>query len=577
AMISKSGNNDPIKLYLNSVIFYAPLVILSMYSLARSIFGKAGTAGTVAIIYMGYHLIYGGMLFVGLTFYPNNSCWMIFMPVAISLALKYLDSHAKGFLFLTAIVSTGMSIIHVLWGLNYFVSIFIFFTFYCLFKSEFFPKLSEGFKKNALNKISLILAAGLFVFPYCLALLSMFARRNERGLYVKFTENFFGNNDLIYSLILFLLMPILFLTLTLRREFSNFFKDLMQSPEKKAHLKRLAQVFLLTLLISLPYLYLRYQAIQKGISSVTGQEDHPYKAFITDQLFYLNPTLNSYNNPNQSFFPLYYGGFLLLPFMWRALKEKRVWSIFVLANILVMPLITFSPVLSPVFAKIAHFAYLRRISRFTSIFSIIVTGFSLHNVLTRAIVFEKKNLQFGASVIAASIVINTLFMGIKTEPIYFNNLFRKVLVIVKNLPRDQLGWYDPAVGRYDPAVFDYIKENIEPETVIMSDMFTSYRLTAYSNHYVVARFKGGTSIADQNQRVRDNLTFFHPQVSIKQMQQILEKYKSPYIVINRDPNYRSREMTCGYPHTIAKLGSHPELFKKVYDQGTYVIFRYLGI
>ena len=57
AMISRWADMEPIKLWLNAIVFFAPLAVLSIYSLGKSLFGKQTVAFAIAMLYLGYQLI----------------------------------------------------------------------------------------------------------------------------------------------------------------------------------------------------------------------------------------------------------------------------------------------------------------------------------------------------------------------------------------------------------------------------------------------------------------------------------------------------------------------------------------
>lgn len=168
-----------------------------------------------------------------------------------------------------------------------------------------------------------------------------------------------------------------------------------------------------------------------------------------------------------------------------------------------------------------------------------------------------------------SILLSLAFIKVPGEALY-SNLLQKMIALSKPELRESLGFKDSAI--------EYLSENnlVKPEEVVYSDIYTSFRLSAYLGCYVGVQHKPGVGVWDQDIRRNEEMEFFSGEVSVERMVEILKKRRANWVIINRNPQYQFYNLSLGHPETVGKLESAGEWFSKVYDKGDWVIFRFEG-
>ena len=128
---------------------------------------------------------------------------------------------------------------------------------------------------------------------------------------------------------------------------------------------------------------------------------------------------------------------------------------------------------------------------------------------------------------------------------------------------------------FDDTPFIFLDKTnfIKDKDVIFSDIFTSFRITAYLPCYVACQHKPGVGIKDQDERRLEEVEFFEPKTSFSRMREILLKRRANWVVINSSPGYAIYGYPCGHPETITKLKYHSGLFELIYDKDDWAIFR----
>ena len=133
--------------------------------------------------------------------------------------------------------------------------------------------------------------------------------------------------------------------------------------------------------------------------------------------------------------------------------------------------------------------------------------------------------------------------------------------------------YKNSIVKWDTEQFAVLVEQAPDGDTIFSDRFTSYRLTAYKDVYVVCRMKPSTGAADQNQREIDQARFFDSSTDNREKCLVMKKYKARWALLNVDPDYRLREYYLGDPWTVEKLGGDSERFALIGRAGDWVLFK----
>ncbi len=549
---------DPIPLYIHSVFLTIPLCLFSFWSFARRGVGELGGFFAFSFYYF-FQLFYGGLQFLARSsFYPADSMWLLCFPGLLSFWFFYLEKGGKARLIATCFSALGMSIVHILWGLVWYL-VLGFYLLWEIFRALALTKILKDFSGSWGKKFLKFIFWALVIFPYLLSLFYIFYKlRQEPPLWFKpiFSE-FFLDRLWFYALV-FLAVPV-FILVYLARE------RLRRSKEKFAldqNFKKVLGIIFFSLLIALPYICLRAEVVRYTQWESFGR--NPYRALITPELFFLNPFKRSFFNPNMSFHPFFWLGviFSLLFFFWKRDKFSPLaragfysfWSVIALV---------LNPVYSSVFAKFFTLGYLRRILRLPALLGFLFAGgvwerFGLKREQTRRLVL----------VWIFSALISLALIPAPAEPLY-RGLFKKMIFLAKKENRDRL--------LDDSEPFEYLKKNhlIKPKEVVFSDILTSFRLPAYLGCYVAVQHKPGVGVPDQDERRKEEQEFFHSQTSLERILEILKKRKASWVIINRNPGYKlpAYPVSFGHPETAGKLLSAPQYFEKIYEKDDWLIFR----
>jgi hypothetical protein len=562
AMIAKMNRIDPIPLYIHSAFLTVPLCFFSFLCLARKALGERG--GFFAFsFYFFFQLIYGGLYFVGnSTFYPDDAIWLMCFPSLLSLAFIYLEKGSVRLLLLGALASLGVSIVHPLWGLAFYIVLAFFLAAETFRQSGAFHSLHQGQKEKFSKKAPALLILVLVFSPYLFSLIYFFAKIIEQPkqwfepLFLEFSLDrlwFYGLVFILLPVILFIAtVPIK--TMLAQFKASTFFQ--------KGYFKRVVVLVMVSLLVALPYIFLRQKAVESTNWSSFGR--NPYRGMITPALFLLNPFKRSFTDPNMTFHPVFWLGLLFCPWLFSYGKTRSrplaLAAFYSLAGIVLWVL---HPVLATLFAKFFTLGYLRRILRLAGLLSFLPIGAFLENLFSR---FKLKTAYaYGLGVIVAA-AVSLALIPVPAEPLY-SGLFKRMVTLARPENRDTL--------MTDDAPFKLLagEKSFRPGDVIFSDLYTSFRATAYLGCYVAVQAKPGVGVADQDQRRLEELEFFGPATSPERMLAILKNRKVSWVVINRNPQYQFYGLALGHPETISRLGVMPRNFEKVFDKGDWVIFR----
>jgi hypothetical protein len=571
SLIAHFGKVDPVELYLNSSFLTLPAAVLSFYTFSKKILAK-DAALAAFVLFVFYQVIYGGLHFLSMTtFYPADSMWLVAFPAAVSLLVYFIGQEGLKNGLVLALGVLGISIVHVLWGLAFFMSALAFLAAYLLKHSRLFSLITKG--ASRIRKAAWYFSIIIFTIPFIasLAWFIIMAARDNPDWHEPLVGSFTGDSLSVYALV-FLAIPVLVFILSLRplgRLAEAYQKSTYTEPPVAG---RVMALIILALILSIPYIFLRWKAIQFVQWESFGV--NPYQGLITENLFLLNPFQRSFTNPNMSFYPLIFLGYILLPLVFRAAGHLRegmstTGAMIFLAVLIMVPLITLHPVLASLFANFFSLGYLRRILRLAALFSFIPISVVIARLLTPRLNLVRRPVLYLGAVLILSTILSLVSTAFPARPPYYNHLLGKILRIMT------LGYRDSLL--YDDAPFEFLKKSgtSKPGEVILSDPYTSFRLTAYLNNYVVFQHKPGVGVPDQDERARDQENFFSTDTSIREMRNILDKYSATVLIINRNPSYLLlNRYPCGHPETIGKLKNDPEHFDKIFDQGDWVIFRY---
>jgi len=562
ALVAHKNKIDPIPLYIHSAFLTVPLCFLGFLSLARRALGER--AGFLAFsFYFFFQLIYGGLYFVGnSTFYPDDAIWLLCFPPLLSLAFLYLEKGTGRLLLLGAFSSLGVSIVHPLWGLAFFIVLAFFLAAETFRQSEAINSLHRVQKEKPLKKLSALLILFLVFSPYLFSLIYFFAKITEqpRQWFEPLFLDFFLDRLWFYGLVFILLPIIIFILATPMKKIIAQFKasDFFQ----KGYFKRVFLLIIISILVAVPYIFLRQKAVESTNWSSFGR--NPYRGMITPMLFLLNPFKRSFTDPNMTFHPVFWLGLLLCPWLFSFGKSRsRLLALAAFYSLAGIVLWVLHPVLATLFAEFFTLGYLRRTLRLAGLLSFLPIGAFLENLFSR---FKLKTAYaYGLGLVMAA-AVSLALVPVPAEPLY-SGLFKRMTILAKPENRDTL--------MTDEAPFKFLAErkSFKPGDVIFSDLYTSFRATAYLGCYVAVQAKPGVGVADQDQRRFEELEFFDPATTPERMLEILKKRKVTWVIVNRNPQYQFYNLPLGHPETIAKLEAQPRNFQKVFDQGDWVVFR----
>jgi len=562
ALIAYKNKIEPIPLYIHSAFLTVPLCFFSFLSLARRTLGERG--GFLAFsFYFFFQLIYGGLYFVGnSTFYPDDAIWLMCFPSLLSLAFIYLEKGSGRLLLLGAFSGLGVSIVHPLWGLAFYIVLAFFLAAETFRQSGAINSLHQSLKENFIKKLPLLLIIVLVFSPYLFSLIYFFAKITEqpKQWFEPLFLDFFLDRLWFYGLVFILLPIVIFIATAPMKSIIAQFKA--SEFFQKGYFKQALILILVSLAVSLPYIFLRQKVVESTNWSSFGR--NPYRGMITPALFLLNPFKRSFTDPNMTFHPIFWLGFLLCPWLFSFGKSKsRPLALAAFCSLAGIVLWVLHPVLATLFAKFFSLGYLRRILRLAGLLSFLPIGAFLEDVFSR---FKLKTAYaYGLGLIIAA-AISWALVPVPAEPLY-SGLFKRMTILAKPENRDTL--------MTDDAPFKFLaaEKSFQPGDVIFSDLYTSFRATAYLGCYVAVQAKPGVGVADQDERRFEELEFFDPLTGAERMLSILKKRNVTWVIINRNPQYQFYNLALGHPETIAKLEAMPQNFQKVFDKGDWVIFR----
>jgi hypothetical protein len=557
ALIGRIYGLSAVELYLRSAFLTMPAAVLGIYALGRRLL--SAEAGLAALILLAVHqTVFGGLMFLGTTtLFPDDSQWLAVFPIGVALFLRQGEVKAPGLTLGVALAALGMAITHVLWGLCFYVTMLAYLLLRLAETGGGARRLAAAWKSG--KAPALLGAAGWAAVPILAGAVTVavMAVRGDYSGRTPLLGSDPGISAWIYALI-FIVAPVLYvihLTSSDRPRLSG--RELLS-----AAWARSAVLVLLCLLVAVPYAYLRWRAIHATNWAQFGR--NPYQAFLTSAIFILNPLQRTLIDANMTFFPLYLLSYACLPVL-LSRPGRGKGAALTVAIMFLVPLVCLHPVLATLFARYFSLGYLRRFLRLLAVFSYFPPAYALY--LLARWVLPRRPLARGLLTAAAAAAISAACIPFPADPPYFHDLLKKTLTITRDHPRDSLLQDDTAfraiaAGRW-----------FKPDDVLFSDLWTSFRLTAYLPQFVAVQAKPGVGVKDQDERMQLLVEFYDPQTTLERMRAILARFHAAGVIVNRSPIYVMGSIPCAYPEIIGKLKADPRHFELVHDQGDWAIFR----
>jgi len=550
AVISKNASIDPIMLYIKSAVVITPAALLAFYSLTRALFNRAaGMAATIC--YTLYHFIALGFVLTGRTsFYTDDPSWLIIFPVAMRFGWEYINAEKNelGLMVAAVLTSCMAMMVHPLWGVLTAAGVVF----------EVVIRIVAGGSETD-PKTKWLIRAGwaALIAP---AIWAIYKVASDYSVYGG------QNPESWWGFIFFLGLP---LGLWMPR-----IVELIK--KQSAAVYRGAKIVSATAIGLMPFAILRLIE-SRGARAEIFEALSPYKVFLTDSLFILNPGKFSYTAPDMTFFPWIILCVGTLP--WLAIRYKKQRdhaSLLVSLGMVLIPLIAFHPYLSWIFSGILHVAYLKRALRFSTMFAAVGIGAGLWAIARRSgkwagVVVTAIGL---AAAIAASLYPVT--------PVEFRGLLAKSWFIMTKRPVEGLFWNSDREAhlqpntQWDTEEFSSLLENIPLQETVLTDAFTSYRLTAYRDLYVMARLKPSTGAPNQPARQKDSLDFTTARYNVALICDLLRRYKSRWVIINIDQGYQMDGYNLWYRPTLELILNSRDDFEPVAEKDQWILLRAKG-
>jgi len=571
ALVSRMFEIDPIALYSRSSFITIPATLMAFYGLCRRLLNE-NVARAGLLLYFLYQLAYGGFLFIGrTTFYPADSQWLLIFPACLYLFTYLFEESSRleraGIIAGLALSVLAMSIVHVLWGLCFYIVLGLFAAVRLADESRAGQRLSACWRSG--KKYALAGLLVLAVLPYLLTLakvVAMVLRDTRHGRLPLFT----GAMEALFSLppaIYFLLVIVLPLAGALYLLWRTKTEESPTVSAGPMPARRILLAVAICLIVSIPYIFLRYEAVQATNWGQFGR--NPYRAFISDSLFVLNPFKWSLQNPNMTFYPLYMLAYLALPLLWWKRKDFRSAAV-ALAVLIAVPLVCFHPVVAPLFTGLFSLGYLRRLLRLAALFSFLPLALLVS--LTAGAFFkqEKRPYLHILAVLVIAVFLSGASVFFKATPSPYNNMLEKRIEITLKTDKDSLV--------FDDTPFRAVRSHdwFSAGDIIFSDIWTSYRLTAYLPLYIAVQAKPGTGVADQDTRRLLAREFFDTRTSAKRMRAILSRLSATGVIVNSNPYYTmpGYGLVCGHPEAAGKMRRDKEHFVLLFEKDDWLIFLY---
>lgn len=329
-----------------------------------------------------------------------------------------------------------------------------------------------------------------------------------------------------------------------------------------------AQLFWI-LVITLPYLYLRYLPIlsygmtnpfDTDITVINSTEEgylNGCAVFLTPSLFYINPKFVFQKIyiiwHEHTYLPII--ALLFTPLLHYYHKKKYDWAIFLLSGLIMVPFLMLNPFLVPLLHKFISVEYTARTSDILPTFLILGIGIG-SIVLSTAKFIQRIEINRRILTFATGGLIILTFIFHKGE---IKNLIHRA--ILSKSSKDILSY---------PEAFDFLSKNVPETSVVLSDELTSTNLLPYIKGYVVPYHPGWAGVLDGDalQRVEDVKRTLDSLMDIGMVIFNLRKYNVDYILLDLK---KEKEF---YKRTAIKFKKYKEIFSQIYSSEQFVVFKF---
>lgn len=297
-------------------------------------------------------------------------------------------------------------------------------------------------------------------------------------------------------------------------------------------LKMGIKVVLAILLLSAPYLLLKLQNAGEVVGDVTLKRD---ALVLLDRIFIVNPFYGIYALLLFTIFAL-----VFLLYHYRRNLKSKIWLVFVASNAAASFLILYNPIAAPLVSKLITYTYFHRL------------GYLVYNEL----------------IIAAFLVLIVFSTGdkFKLTPQLRSLFLISSLSMIMLIPLVYNKTKETTVNEKEVSeLISYIKTKVPKKSVIAADLWTSYRIPAYSNNYIVATFPSHmTANVNGAKRISDLKIIFSPDTNYKQARRVLNSYNVSYVVVNNRPS----------PNDIFAVDKFEGkgYIRKLYSNGVYTLY-----
>ncbi len=543
AAISTGLRMDPVTLYVKSGFLTIPAAILAFYALSGSFFERrAAMASTV--IYSVYHFAAMGFILLGrCSYYNSDPAWLIFFPICIKFVHDYMQKGGSRRLASSAGAVLITFLVHPLWGVLAGVAAAM---------TAVVTLLANRGHIGPVYGWNWRVGWFLLVLPVVWAVYKLLVGVPVQGV---------GGTPSFWEFAAFVMIPVALWLPFLYRSAAN-------NPRQA---KRVAALVGAAIVVSAPFALLR-------VMEATGARPEEfslvreYNRFITPKLFVLHPLAFSYTAPDMTLYPWSVLGLLALPWLiLRYAKGDRALLV-VIVGTLFMGFVAFHPYLAWIFGKTLHVAYLRRALRFSAMFAALGAGAGIWALSGMA------RRWAGLALIAAALVFAVAAAWYPVRPDYFRGAAGKSWFIMTKAPTEGLFWHHDENAHkkenvtWDTERFAGLLDDVPLRHTVTSDVFTSYRLTAYRDVYVIDRLKPSTGAMDSAERERDASALVTAAGNNEIICNIMRKYDSRRLLVNAAPGYKLRGYYLWHPRTVKAILNSGKYFQPLSSSGPWLLF-----
>jgi hypothetical protein len=295
-----------------------------------------------------------------------------------------------------------------------------------------------------------------------------------------------------------------------------------------------SKTLLAVLFLSAPYLYLKLQNARAVV-----EENYLRKAALNlfDGIYIVNPLSKNL---------LFYSSVLALIFLiffYRKSLKNKLWLVFLSSSALASFFVMFNPLVTPFVAKLITFTFTKRLVSLVYI-ALLFSAFLVFVMLE----FKEK---VGKEKIFKNLIIVFTFTLIVLLPLNFRSSYSE----------------DKYQERVVPTL-EYINNNLPEQVTLAADMWTSYRIPAYTNNFILMTYPNHTTWnVHKPSRLKDLKDIFSSDTSIRDTMALLDKYEVSYLIINEKP--KKNDIRVDQDKFAGKKD-----FKEIYKDNNYKIYSY---